>query len=209
MKFTTLSIAVAALVISVAQGFSTSSKSSSMADEAVSIFQAAYPKKDTYKPVPWTSWGVPARDFDGTEIKKSSMQSGRRMADIDEQKCRTTFNALSKVYGQEQALEMTRIMPFILTFDSKCFAPSFQEWSDIFGSQETKEMVLRNPGLLALPPDEAATATDQTMNFSYAVAVTRPLSGILLPGLLFLLAVPTIEAVTGISIRGGLSGLFN
>lgn len=200
-------LAIVASFVSVAHGFA--ARSSMAADQAVSIFQQAFPKKETYTAAPWVSWGVPGQDLDGTEIKVAKAgQAGKRLSDIDAQQCRASFAALSKVYGEEEALEMTKIMPIILTFDKQCFAPSYKEWSDIFGADEAKAMVLRNPGLLAVAPKEAATSTDQTMTFSYIVAYTRPLSKILLPGLLFLLVTPAIEAVTGVSIRGALAGVF-
>lgn len=201
MKNLSLVLAIFALSTSPALGFA----ARKLADEAVSLFQAAYPKKEPYKAPVWSSWGVPGRDIDGTPIRVAQVGAeGRRLCDISDEQCRASFDALAKVYGEEEALEMTRIMPIILTFDKQCFAPSFKEWSQIFGADETIDMVLRNPGLLAVRPEDAATATDQTMNFSYIVAYTRPLSKILLPGLLFLIAVPALEAVTGVSIRGAL-----
>jgi len=203
MKHCALRLVVCALIVSVAQGFA--AKKSSLADDAVSVFQTAFPKKEPYKAAQWVSWGVPSRDIDGTPIKVAeSGEVGRRQCEIDANQCRASFAALSKVYGEEQSLEMTRIMPIILTFEKKCFEPSFKEWSEIFGDDEARAMVLRNPGLLAVRPEDAATATDQTMNFSYVVAYTRPFSKILLPGLIFLLFVPTLEAVTGVSIRGAI-----
>ena len=62
-------------------------------------------------------------------------------------------------------------------------------------------MVTRNAGLLAIRPDEAAKATDQTMQASYLIGATRPFGDILLPGLAFLLLVPAIEGITGVPIR--------
>lgn len=201
-------IIVVACLVSAAHGFA--GIKSSSADEAVAIFQAAYPKKEPYRAAPWASWGVPRKDFDGTKIKVAKPgEIGRRFSEIDPKQCRDCFTALANVYGEEQALEMTKTMPIILSFDRKCFEPSFQEWSAIFGRDETMAMVKRNPGLLAVRPEVAAASTDQTMNFSYIVAYTRPLSKILLPGLLFLLAVPSIETVTGVPIRAALAGLFN
>jgi hypothetical protein len=190
-----------ALFVLKAHGFA-APKTSTLADEAVSIFQTAYPKKEPFKASAWTSFGVPGYDIDGTPIRKAKKgEQRRRLTDISEKQCRASFKALAQVYGQDEALEMTRTMPIILSFDNQRFGPSYKEWSRIFGADEAKAMVLRNPGLLAVRPENAATATDQTMNFSYIVAYTRPFSKILLPGLLFLLAVPAMEAVTGVSIR--------
>jgi hypothetical protein len=194
-----------ALFVLEAHGFA-APKTSGLADEAVSIFQTAYPKKEPFKASAWTSFGVPGYDIDGTPIKKAKKgeEGRRRLTDISEKQCRASFKALAHVYGQDEALQMTRIMPIILSFDSQWFGPSYKEWSRIFGPDEAKAMVLRNPGLLAVRPENAATATDQTMNFSYIVAYTRPFSKVLLPGLLCLLAVPAMEAVTGVSIRASL-----
>jgi hypothetical protein len=60
---------------------------------------------------------------------------------------------------------------------------------------------VRNPGLLAINPTNAAKSNEQTMVFSYLVAWTRPFGKVLLPGVLFLLLTPLIEQVTGLPIR--------
>jgi hypothetical protein len=135
-----------------------------------------------------------------------------------------------------------------LAFDKNEFKESYNAWADIFGGEETKDMVLRNPvrvrqswrwfacvdtskkavihffltqeafvslchdglhsnplcnsqGLLAVKRYQASTANDQTMVFSYIVAYTRPIGKAGPIGLLLLLSVPFIEAVTGLEIR--------
>lgn len=126
---------------------------------------------------------------------------GDRYCDISNQKISGGFTELKKVYGEQQALEMIRIMPIILVFKKENFAPSFKAMAEIFGTEETKGMVLRNPGLLEVGPADAATSNDQTMVFSYLVSFFRPLSSVLLPLILFLLCIPAIDAVTGLGIR--------
>ena len=92
-------------------------------------------------------------------------------------------------------------MPIILVFDRKQFAGSLEEYANIFGEEKAKDMVLRNPGLLGVKASDAAKATDQTMYFSYIVAYTRPVGGLLLGGVFLLLSIPVFEGVTGIRIN--------
>ena len=65
-------------------------------------------------------------------------------------------------------------------------------------------MVIRNPGLLAVTPTEAARSNDSAMQASYIIAVTAPFGSILLPLVMGLLLVPAAEGVTGIPIRATL-----
>ena len=60
-------------------------------------------------------------------------------------------------------------------------------------------MVKRNPGLLYVKPENAATSDDLTMQFSYIVAITRPAGPFLLYGTFGLLSIPVIEGITGVS----------
>ena len=92
-------------------------------------------------------------------------------------------------------------MPIILVFDRKQFAGSLEEYANIFGEEKAKDMVLRNPGLLGVKAADAAKANDQTMYFSYIVAYTRPVGGLLLGGVFLLLSIPVFEGVTGIRIN--------
>jgi hypothetical protein len=179
---------------------------SAFADEAIAVFGEKYPfGREPIKQPPFLeallSAGVPARDIDGTEYKMNGDTKGKRFTDISEKQARATFAELSKLYGEEYALEMTKALPICLSFDKALFAGSLKEYIGIFGEEEAKAMVCRNPGLLAVRPAEAAKATDQTMKASYLIAVTRPYGKVLLPTLVFLLLVPTIEAVSGIAIR--------
>ena len=65
-------------------------------------------------------------------------------------------------------------------------------------------MVVRNPGLLAVTPTEAARSNDSAMQASYIIAATAPFGNILLPVLGTLLMVPAAEGITGIPIRATL-----
>ncbi|CAJ1960583.1 unnamed protein product [Cylindrotheca closterium] len=96
---------------------------------------------------------------------------------------------------------MVKTEPLSLAFDSSVFADTFAIWAEKFGEEETKDMVLRNPGLLSVQPVYAKKTDDSTMAFSYIIAATRPI-GAFGPALIVLLVLtPVIEAVTGIPIR--------
>lgn len=177
-------------------------KSSPETAEAVDIFLTKFPPG---RPLPKTSrLGVP----DAIKTKYDGQTERKRLTDIPEDKLKVNFNALAKVYGPEQALEMVKILPIVLSFNSNWFQPSFDEYAEIFGAEEAKAMVLRNPGLLGVKPGDAATSTDQTMVFSYLVGYTRPVAPILQPLLLFALLSPAIEATTGIPVRTSFLSLF-
>lgn len=174
-------------------------------DEAVRIYNQRYPSKGEYKTPFFNSWGVPRTDIDGTPTSRSKYTNdSKRLFDIDEARIRSTFQELSKVYGTEEALQMTKDMPAILAFDKRNFKPTLAEFGKIFGNQEAKEMVMRNPGLLAVKPEDAAGADDQTMKFSYIVAKTRPAGPYLLYGTLGLLAIPVVEGIAGVPYRANL-----
>jgi hypothetical protein len=140
--------------------------------------------------------------------KRNSASEARRFTDIPEKQAKSSFALLTKLYGEERALDMVKALPICLAFDQKIFAANLKGFSEVFGLEESKDMVRRNPGLLAVTPANAATASDQTMQFSYLVAYTRPVSNILLPLLLFLLLSPGIEYFTGIPIRTTFLGFF-
>jgi hypothetical protein len=176
-------------------------------DEAIAIFNKRYPPKGEFKPLFFTSWGVPATDIDGTPTSKSKNNKkvkSKRMFDINEAQIKAAFQELSKLYGAEAALQMSKDLPPVLAFDKKYFKPALAEFTKTFGVKEAKEMVMRNPGLLALKPEDAADADDQTMQFSYIIAKTRPAGPVLLYGTFALLMIPVIEGVTGTPFRANL-----
>lgn len=174
-------------------------------DEAVAIYSERYAPKGEYNTPFYNSWGVPRADIDGTPTSKSNLKSdGKRMFEIDAKIVRANFQELSKVYGAEEALQMTRDLPSVLAFDKKNFKPSLIEFGKIFGTEEAKGMVMRNPGLLAVKPSDAAKSDDQTMQFSYIVAKTRPFGDVLLKGTLGLLTIPVFEGISGVPFRANL-----
>jgi len=179
---------------------------SSPIDEAITIYNSRYASKGEYKPPFFMNWGVPRFDIDGTptSTSTSTKSNGKRLSDVDDTTTRATFQELSNIYGAEDSLQMVTVMPLILAFDKKNLKPTFAEFGKIFGDQEAKEMIMRNPGLLAMKPEDAAKADDQTMQFSYIIAITRPAGGFLLYGLFGLLMIPVVEGISGIPFRENL-----
>lgn len=179
-------------------------KASPLSDEAIAVFNKRYPfGRGVVKQNPFIKLGMPNRDIDGTPVATvvSADKAGKRMTDISEKEARAAFSELAKLYGAEEALEITNALPIALAFSSKNFGESLKEFSILFGEEKAKAMVVRNPGLLAINPTNAAKSNEQTMVFSYLVAWTRPFGKVLLPGVLFLLLTPLIEQVTGLPIR--------
>jgi hypothetical protein len=171
---------------------------SPLAEEAVAIYNKNHPfGREPPKPNPMGDFGMPNQDFDGTRVK-SKNPSKKRLTDITPEQAKKSFNELARLYGDERALGMVKAQPICLAFDSTKFAQTCAGWTEVFGLEATQDMVARNPGLLAVRPEEAAKATDSTMAFSYIVAFTRPLGSVLLATLLLLLLTPAIESLTGV-----------
>lgn len=164
--------------------------------EAIDIYNNKYASSSTFKPF-YNSWGLPTTDFDGTKVK--SDKPNKKLFSVDENERKATFLEIAKLYGSDEALQMTKILPGVLAFDRKNMAQSLEEFTTIFGEEEAKAMVMRNPGLLYVKPENAATSDDLTMQFSYIVSVTRPAGPVLLYGVLGLLCIPVLEGVTGVS----------
>lgn len=179
-------------------------KSSPLCEDAVQIFGKQFPfDRPPIQSSPFIDFGMPYTDFDGTILMKKdgSRSSGKRLTDISRDQVRASFNVLASLYGDEQALGMVKALPICLAFNEDKFGPSLKAFSDVFGDDKAKAMVIRNPGLLAVTPSDAASATEQTMIFSYIIGFTRPFGRVLLPLLLFALLSPAIEAFTGIPVR--------
>jgi hypothetical protein len=181
-------------------------KTSPLAKEAVEIFGAKYPydrgpmKSNVFNDI--AKFGVPKIDIDGSAVltKSAKKTASRRITDLSESDVVENFSALASVYGEERSIGMVKIFPICLTFDTNQFSKTFAVWSEIYGDDATRGMVSRNPGLLAVEPKDATQSSEQTMVFSYIIALTRPI-GIFGPiGILALLSVPGIEASTGIAI---------
>lgn len=132
---------------------------------------------------------------------KAAKDRTRKLTDITETRARAMYKEIAKSYGDDQALKMIEILPLALAFDKDCVAPSFQAFSEIFGEEEAKGMVLRNPGLLAVRPSDAKLTTDSTMFFSYAVGITRPFGPLLLPLILLFIFSLSYEFATGVPFR--------
>lgn len=197
-----LSLAIAAaLLVAGSDGFA--AKAPKAADQAVAIFGKSFPfGRPPAPPSPLVRFGMPTQDFDGTQLMKSKYKNpGKRLTDISEKDARANFAELAKCYGEEAALDMVKAMPICLSFYRKNYKPSLDAFSEIFGKEEAKGMVQRNPGLLAIKPEDAATSTDQTLYFSYLVGATRPVGGLLLGLLAFALLSLPYEAATGIVLR--------
>jgi hypothetical protein len=167
-------------------------------DEAVAIYAKIFPfGREPLKDSPLIGFGMPTSSATRSKQYKSKE---KWFADISEKDARAAFQILSKVYGAQNALAMTKAQPLCLSFDRNIFAATLEEYAQIFGREEAIAMVCRNPGLIAVRPAEAAKATGLTMQASYVVAATRPLGSVLLVILLALVMVPAIEGITGIPI---------
>jgi hypothetical protein len=195
------------LTAGVADAFSTPSPPplSPLTQQALDVYNQRFPFEGESKPVTnvMGDFGMPNQDFSGKPKAKSS---GKRFGEIPREKAEASYNELAALYGDARALEMVKALPICLAFDQDNFAPQLAAWKEIFGEEPSLDMVARNPGLLAVRADDAATSNGQTMFFSYVVAYTRPVGGFLLFGLLFALLVPAIESVLGISITSSVSG---
>ena len=183
----------------------TNTVSNAVVEEALSIYQKKYPSKGEYKAPFFNTWGVPKADVDGTPVfSEKTTEDKKRIFEKDVSLLKSNFQELAKVYGPDEALQMTKDLPACLAFDKSNFKPSLVEFGKIFGEEEAKEMVKRNPGLLAIKPEDAAKSDDQTMKFSYVIAKTRPAGPFLLYGTLGLLSIPVIEQITGVPFRANL-----
>ena len=179
-------------------------KSSSLTEEAIAVYDKKYPfDRDPPNSAlsDILSNGMPDRDLDGSQLKRRKESSTKRFSDITKDQAKATFLELCKVYEDDRALEMVKRQPLCLAFDRTVFLESFRVWESKYGTEETKEMVKRNPGLLSITPEEAAKGNDQTMIFSYILEFTRPIGPLILGTMSFLLISPAIEAITGIPVR--------
>lgn len=139
----------------------------------------------------------------------SAPESKEMLFSVQDDKLKATFNAIAKLYGEDNALQMVKIQPGVLAFNKDNFAASLDAFGEKFGLEEAKDMVMRNPGLLSVKPANAATADDLTMQLSYVVDATRPI-GVAGPiGIIALLSVPAIEGALGMSKGELLASLLN
>ena len=85
-----------------------------------------------------------------------------------------TFNEMARLYGDERALKMVKILPQTLTFNSANFEACLNSWTEQFELEPAQKMVERNPGLLGVDPSLAAEPAEASMALSYLVFITRP-----------------------------------
>lgn len=88
---------------------------------------------------------------------------------------------MARLYGDKEALEMVKICPQTLKFKRENFQRCLDSWEEQFGLEKAQAMVLRNPGLLGIRPEQTDGA-ESSMVFSYIVALTRPLPKIIAAG---------------------------
>jgi hypothetical protein len=91
----------------------------------------------------------------------------------DKTKLTTNFNELARLYGDNEALEMVKVVPQVLRFNSDNFEPCLKSWEEQFGLEPSQAMIRRNPSLLAIRPGQTKDA-DSSMYGSYLVAALRP-----------------------------------
>lgn len=120
--------------------------------------------------------------------------------------CTATFNELARLYGDEEALAMLKIEPNTLKFKSEYFERSLNAWEEQFGLESAQAMVMRNPGLLCIPPWQAEQPSESCMALSYVVAATRPLPKLLAAGLVLTVLTagffPDVTDSVGSAIQG-------
>lgn len=175
-------------------------KGSPLADEALETYLKKYPADIKTVSFFFESWGMP-ESYKAPKSKQSIFS--RKNEEI-----KATFNTIASIYGDEAALKMVKIQPSVLAFEKDNFQPSLNAFGENFGYEESKEMVIRNPGLLGTKPANAATADNLTMQLSYVVEFTRPIGAVGPVILIGLLCVPALESALGVGKGELLSALF-
>lgn len=132
------------------------------------------------------------------EVYRKNFPENKFGSDISS--AQTAFKELVRLYGEEQALEMTKNLPNCLRFKVNNFAPTLEGFIKVFGEEEAKAMINRNPGLLSQRAEFVERADDTTMKMSYVVAYTRPYGPVLQAGLALLLSLPALEKITGLPL---------
>ena len=172
-------------------------------DAALAIYQKKFPPNRAPRKRAFNAGvGLPVRDLDGTKLNVAKTRDmGQAFSDRSEADLKATYGAISKYFGDAQALQMVKDFPLVLTMNRDNLIPTIGAFSETFGTDDAAAMVVRNPGLLFCKPKDAAEADDLTMKLSYAVAYTRPFGPVLLYGLLALLFEPTFELASGIPLK--------
>mmetsp|Transcript_13530 Transcript_13530/g.23038 ORF Transcript_13530/g.23038 Transcript_13530/m.23038 type:complete len:210 (+) Transcript_13530:225-854(+) len=177
MNMPNLFLLTIAVLATVATGFAPATSSTRRTTTSLSIFgrgAAATPtKQSTSSPLLEEALSIYPYQFRPEGEAKSGTKST----------CTAAFNELARLYGDEAALAMVKIEPNTLKFKSQYFERSLDAWTEQFGLESAQAMVLRNPGLLCIPPWQAEQPSESCMALSYVVAATRPLPKILAVGL--------------------------
>lgn len=182
----------------------TKNKSYPQTAEAVAIYTDKYMSQGGPQQKPFfQSWGMPA-GYSSAPAESTGSIFDRQSADLS-----STFNTMAELYGPEEALAMVKIQPGVLAFNKDNFGPCLDIFGEKFGLEESKGMILRNPGLLSTKPSYAEKADDLTMQLSYVVGLTRPIGNFGPFILIALVSVPAIESALGIGRGELLSYLFN
>ena len=61
----------------------------------------------------------------------------------DKTKLAKNFNEIARLYGDEEALAMVKVMPSTLRFNSDNFEPCLESWTEQFGLEKAQAMVRR------------------------------------------------------------------
>lgn len=121
--------------------------------------------------------------------KQAGAPEGEKLyAPVTRNQATGCFNELARLYGDDEALAMVKLLPRALSFRSDFFEPCLEAWTEQFGSEAAQGMVRRNPGLLGVNPILAREPAEASMALSYVVAVTRPLPKLIAAGLLLSIA---------------------
>merc|ERR1711957_1059087 len=130
--------------------------------------------------------------------------SSKRRSPINENLLKTNFDYLTTIVGGDDALKIVETDPKVLEFNGGNFDAVYATYVSNLGEEDSLGMVMRNPALLCVPPTGyggADTAGKDAFYLSYFIAATRPLGGVWLSVLCFLLATPLIEQITGVPLR--------
>lgn len=185
------------------------SKSSPLCDEAVEIYTDKFlSRKEGRKKFFFENWGVPSSAYSAYRGPESE-RTNDTIFDREAKDLADTFNVLASLYGDEEALDMVKIQPGVLSFNQNNFGPALDAFGEKFGYEESKEMIMRNPGLLATNEVAAEAADDLTMQLSYVIDVTRPIGKAGPIAIASLLLIPVIEGVSGVTRADLLSSLLD
>ena len=108
---------------------------------------------------------------------------------VTQEKASLAFNELARLYGDKEALAMVKLESRVLVFNSDNYEPCLDAWTEQFGLEAAQGMVGRNPNLLAVRPSLAQKPAEDSMVFSYIIAVSRPLPKVI--GVALLLSIAT------------------